>query len=548
MITVENLTVRFGEEPLFENVNLKFLNGNCYGLIGANGAGKSTFLKVLSKELEATSGEVHIKKGARIAVLKQNHFEFDEFTPIDTVIMGHKKLWNIMKEKDELYSKEDFTDEDGIKIGELEAEFAQLDGWQAESDAASLLNDLGINQELHYVKMKELDGSEKVRVLLAQALFGTPDILLLDEPTNHLDLNTIEWLEEFLINFPNLVITVSHDRAFLDKICTHIADIDFHNIQLYTGNYSFWVQASALILKQKEERNKKLEEKREEFKKFIARFSANASKAHQATSRKNMLEKLELEDIKPSTRKYPSINFKYSTIPGRDILSVKGLKKSLNGELLIKALSFEVSQGDKIAFISKNRFAPTSLFEILMGNETPDEGEVKWGVKSTYSYCPKDNSKYFENDFDLIKWLGQYSKEQHISYLRGYLGRMLFSGENADKQAKVLSGGEKVRMMFAKTMIEESNVLIFDEPTNHLDLEAITSLNNALIDFTGTVLFTSQDYQFINTVANRIIEITPNGYLNYQMRYEDYLNHPEIKKRREELYNPPVSKAKGKNR
>ncbi len=537
MITTENLTIRFGTEALFENVNIKFSNGNCYGLIGANGAGKSTFLKILSGDIEPTSGEVHIKKGQRIAVLKQNHFEFDEFSVLDTVIMGHKQLWNIMKEKDALYSKADFTDEDGIKVGELEAQFAELDGWQAESNAASLLNDLGIKQELHYSLMKDLSGSEKVRVLLAQALFGTPDILLLDEPTNHLDINTIRWLEEFLINFPNLVITVSHDRAFLDKICTHIADIDFKNIQLYTGNYSFWVQASALILKQKEERNKKIEEKKEEFKKFIARFSANASKASQATSRKNMLEKLTLEDIKPSTRKYPSISFKFSTIPGKDVLTVKNLKKSLNDEVLIKSLSFEMTQGDKIAFISKNQMAISVLFDILTGKIQPDDGTVNWGVKSTYSYCPKDNTCYFENDLDTIKWLSQYSKEQHISYLRGYLGRMLFSGENADKQVKVLSGGEKVRLMFAKTMIEESNVLIFDEPTNHLDLEAITSLNNALIDFTGSILFASQDYQFINTTANRIIEITPNGYLNYQMTYEEYLNHPEVNKRRNELYN-----------
>ena len=543
MITTENLTIRFGTEALFENVNIKFSNGNCYGLIGANGAGKSTFLKILSGEIEPTSGFVHIKKGQRIAVLKQNHFEFDEFSVIDTVIMGHKQLWNIMKEKDALYSKADFTDEDGIKAGELEAQFAELDGWQAESSAASLLNDLGIKQDLHYSLMKDLSGSEKVRVLLAQALFGTPDILLLDEPTNHLDINTIRWLEEFLINFPNLVITVSHDRAFLDKICTHIADIDFKNIQLYTGNYSFWVQASALILKQKEERNKKIEEKKEEFRKFIARFSANASKASQATSRKNMLEKLTLEDIKPSTRKYPSISFKYSSIPGKDVLTVKNLKKSLNDEVLIKSLSFEMTQGDKIAFISKNQMAISVLFDILTKKIEPDDGIVNWGVKSTYSYCPKDNSSYFENDLDTIKWLAQYSKEQHISYLRGYLGRMLFSGENADKQVKVLSGGEKVRLMFAKTMIEESNVLIFDEPTNHLDLEAITSLNNALIDYTGSILFTSQDYQFINTTANRIIEITPNGYLNYQMKYEEYLSHPEVNKRRNELYNmKPIKK------
>lgn len=536
MITTENLTVRFGTEPLFENVNIKFSQGNCYGLIGANGAGKSTFLKVLSGELEPTSGYVHIKKGQRIAVLKQNHFEFDEFTVIDTVIMGHKHLYDVMKEKDALYMKPDFNDEDGLRVADLETEFAEMGGWQAESDAASLLNDLGISQDLHYSQMKDLTGNEKVRVLLAQALFGTPDILLLDEPTNHLDLATITWLEDFLIDFPNTVIVVSHDRKFLDRICTHIADIDFRNIQLYTGNYSFWTQASALIMKQKEERNKKIEEKAEEFRRFIARFSANASKAKQATSRKNMLEKLTLEDIKPSTRKYPSIYFKYSKLPGKDVLNVHSLKKTLNNELLIKALSFDVRQGEKIAFISDNQNATTALFEILEGKMQPDEGTVTWGVTATHSYCPKDNNEYFESDKDLIQWLGQYSQDQHISFLRGYLGRMLFSGEDAEKSVKVLSGGEKVRCMFAKTMIEEANVLLFDEPTNHLDLEAITSLNNALIDYTGTILFTSQDYQFINTVADRIIEITPNGYLNYQMKYEDYLANPEIQKKRKQLY------------
>ncbi len=544
MITTENLTVRFGTEALFENVNIKFAEGNCYGLIGANGAGKSTLLKVLSGELEPTSGEVHIKKGQRIAVLKQNHFEFDEFTPIDTVIMGHKHLYEVMKEKDALYAKPDFNDEDGIRVAELETEFAEMDGWQAESDAASLLNDLGISQDLHYSLMKDLSGSEKVRVLLAQALFGTPDILLLDEPTNHLDLNTITWLEDFLIDFPNTVIVVSHDRKFLDRVCTYIADIDFRNIQLYTGNYSFWTQASALIRKQKEERNKKIEEKAEEFRRFIARFSANASKAKQATSRKNMLEKLTLEDIKPSTRKYPSINFKYSKMPGKDVLSVKGLKKTLNDELLIKALSFDVVQGEKIAFISKNQLAISALFDILEGKLEPDDGSFTWGVTATHSYCPKDNNEFFVEDKNLIQWLAQYSQEQHISFLRGYLGRMLFSGEDAEKSVTVLSGGEKVRCMFAKTMIEESNVLIFDEPTNHLDLEAITSLNNALIDYTGTVLFTSQDYQFINTVADRIIEITPNGYLNYQTKYEDYLSNPEIQKKREQLYNMQVKAKK----
>lgn len=546
MITTERLTIKFGTEPLFEDVNIKFSQGNCYGLIGANGAGKSTFLKILSGDIEPTSGYVHIKKGKRIAVLKQNHFEFDEYTVMDTVIMGHKHLYDVMKEKDALYQKPDFNEEDGIKVAELETEFAEMDGWQAESDAASLLNDLGIPQELHYSLMKDLTGNEKVRVLLAQALFATPDILLLDEPTNHLDINTINWLEEFLINFPNTVIVVSHDRKFLDRVCTHIADIDFRNIQLYTGNYSFWTQASALIMKQKEERNKKIEEKAEEFRKFIARFSANASKAKQATSRKNMLEKLTLEDIKPSTRKYPSIYFKYSKMPGKDVLSVKSLKKTLNDELLIKSLSFDIMQGEKVAFISKNQNAITALFEILAGNMPCDDGEVKWGVTATRSYCPKDNNAYFDTDMDLIKWLGQYSQEQHINFLRGYLGRMLFSGEDAEKSVRVLSGGEKVRCMFAKTMIEEANVLMFDEPTNHLDLEAITSLNNALIDYTGTVLFSSQDYQFINTVANRIIEITPYGYLNYQMKYEDYIVNENVNKRREELFNMANKTAKKK--
>ena len=537
MITTENVTVKFGSEPLFENVNIKFSSGNCYGLIGANGAGKSTFLKVLSGELEPTSGEVHVKKGQRIAVLKQNHFEFDEYTVLDTVIMGHKHLYDVMKEREALYAKEDFNDEDGLRVADLETEFAELDGWQAEANASSLLSDLGIPDELHYSLMKDLSGSEKVRVLLAQALFGTPDILLMDEPTNHLDLKTITWLEDFLIDFPNLVIVVSHDRKFLDRVCTHIADIDFRNITLYTGNYAFWTQASALIMKQKEERNKKIEEKAEEFRKFIARFSANASKAKQATSRKNMLEKLTLEDIKPSTRKYPSINFKYSKVPGKDVLHIQGLNKSLNDELLIKNFSLDVVQGEKIAFIAKNPIIITTLFKMLAGELEPDSGEINWGVTATRSYYPKENGHLFESNMDLIKWLGQFSQEQHISYLRGYLGRMLFSGEDAEKSVNVLSGGEKVRCMLAKMMIAESNVLIFDEPTNHLDLEAITSLNNALIDYTGTVLFTSQDYQFIQTVADRIVEISPYGYINFQMKYEDYLNSPDIQKRRDLLYN-----------
>lgn len=544
MITTTNLTVRFGTEPLFENVNIKFSAGNCYGLIGANGSGKSTLLKILSGELEPTSGEVHIQKNQRIAVLKQNHFEFDEYSVINTVIMGHKQLYDIMQEKDALYMKPDFNEEDGMKVAELESQFAELDGWQAESSAASLLIELGIPNELHYEKMSELSGSEKVRVLLAQALFGNPDILLLDEPTNHLDIKTIGWLEEFLINFQNTVIVVSHDRKFLDNVCTHIADIDFRNIRIYTGNYSFWQQATQLIKKQREEQNKKIEEKMEELKAFIARFSANASKASQATSRKNMLSKLSLEEIIPSSRQYPRIRFNYVKIPGRDVLTVKDLKKSHEGETLIRTLSFDVTQGEKIAFLAKDPMILTTLFNMLAGLDTPDAGEIRWGVTATQSYFPKDNTKFFDTDKSLIEWLAQYSPDQHASYLRGYLGRMLFSGEEAEKSARVLSGGEKVRCMFAKMMVAESNVLIMDEPTNHLDLESITALNNALIDFSGTVLFTSQDYQFINTVADRIIEVSPNGYVNFKMKYEDYIKDENVQKRRDLMYNPRMVKDK----
>ena len=544
MITTTNLTVRFGTEPLFENVNIKFSAGNCYGLIGANGSGKSTLLKILSGGLEPTSGEVHIQKNQRIAVLKQNHFEFDEYSVINTVIMGHKQLYDIMQEKDALYMKPDFNEEDGMKVAELESQFAELDGWQAESSAASLLSELGIPNELHYEKMSELSGSEKVRVLLAQALFGNPDILLLDEPTNHLDIKTIGWLEEFLINFQNTVIVVSHDRKFLDNVCTHIADIDFRNIRIYTGNYSFWQQATQLIKKQREEQNKKIEEKMEELKAFIARFSANASKASQATSRKNMLSKLSLEEIIPSSRQYPRIRFNYVKIPGRDVLTVKDLKKSHEGETLIRTLSFDVTQGEKIAFLAKDPMILTTLFNMLAGLDTPDAGEIRWGVTATQSYFPKDNTKFFDTDKSLIEWLAQYSPDQHASFLRGYLGRMLFSGEEAEKSARVLSGGEKVRCMFAKMMVAESNVLIMDEPTNHLDLESITALNNALIDFSGTVLFTSQDYQFINTVADRIIEVSPNGYVNFKMKYEDYIKDENVQKRRELMYNPRTVKDK----
>ena len=493
MITTDKLTVRFGSQTLFENVSIKFTPGNCYGIIGANGAGKSTLLKVIAGDIEPTSGEVHITKGQRIAVLRQDHFAFDDYKVIDTVIMGHKKLYDIMQERDALYAKPDFNDEDGIKVAHLEEQFAELDGWQAEAMAASLLSDLGIPDELHYEQMSELAGSEKVRVLLAQALFGNPDILLLDEPTNHLDLNTISWLEEFLINFQNLVIVVSHDRKFLDNVCTHMADIDYKNIQLYTGNYTFWSQASQLIKKQKEEQNKKTEEKMEELKAFIARFSANASKAKQATSRKNMLDKLSLEEIKPSSRQYPRIRFTYNKIPGKDVLHVKNLYKSVDGELLIKNLSFEINQGEKVAFIARDPFI-------------------------------------------IMQWLAQYSPDQHVNFLRGYLGRMLFSGDDADKKVNVLSGGEKVRCLFAKMMIAEANVMIFDEPTNHLDLEAITALNNAMIDFPGTILFTSQDYQLIQTVADRIIEISPKGYINMRNKYDEYLKNPVVIKKRQEIY------------
>lgn len=536
MITTEKLTVRFGSQTLFENVSVKFSPGNCYGIIGANGAGKSTLLRVLSGELEPTSGEVHIGKNQRIAVLKQNHFEFDAFSVIDTVIMGHKRLYDIMKEKDALYMKPDFNDEDGMKVAQLETEFADLDGWQAESMAASLLSDLGIESEKHYNLMSELSGSEKVRVLLAQALFGNPDILLLDEPTNHLDINTISWLEEFLIEFPNTVIVVSHDRRFLDKVCTHIADIDYCNIQLYTGNYSFWSQASQLIQKQKEEQNKKTEEKMEELKAFIARFSANASKAKQATSRKNMLDKLTLEDIKPSSRQYPRIRFTYQKMPGRDMLHIKDLNKSIDGQVLIKNFSLEVQKGDKIAFISRDPLIITTLFQILNGEIEPDSGSFEWGVTSTMSYFPKDNTKFFDTKINLIDWLRQYSAEQNISYIRGFLGRMLFTGEESEKSANVLSGGEKVRCMLAKMMVAESNVLIFDEPTNHLDLESITALNNSLIDYNGTILFTSQDHEFIQTVADRIVEISPNGWINAYDKYDDYLVNPQYDKKKAMMY------------
>ncbi len=546
MISTNKLTVRFGTEPLFENVSVKFSEGNCYGVIGANGAGKSTLLRVLSGELEPTSGEVNVTKGQRIAVLKQNHFEFDEFRVIDTVIMGYKKLYDIMQEREALYAKPDFDEADGMRVAELETAFAEMDGWQAESMAATLLSDLGIEDEKHYLLMNELSGSEKVRVLLAQALFGNPDILLLDEPTNHLDVMTIAWLEEFLINFPNTVIVVSHDRKFLDSVCTHIADIDYHDIRLYAGNYTFWSQASQLIQKQKAELNRKTEEKMEELKAFIARFSANASKAKQATSRKNMLDKLSLEEIKPSSRQYPRIRFNFVKIPGKDMLQVENLCKSADGEVLFKNFNLEVQTGEKIAFLSKNPLTITTLFQILAGEIEPDGGTYRWGVTSTQSYFPKDNNRFFETDMNLIEWLRQFSPDQNINFIRGYLGRMLFSGEDSEKSANVLSGGERVRCMLARMMVSDSNVLIFDEPTNHLDLESITALNNSLIDFQGTILFTSQDHQFIQTVADRIVEIAPGGYVNAQCRYDDYLVNPNIQKRRELIYSPKNQKVGAK--
>ena len=529
---------------MFENVTLKFSPGNCYGLIGANGSGKSTFLKILSGDMEATSGDVSIPKGFRIAVLKQNHFEFDECRVIDTVIMGHKKLYAIIQEKDALYSKSDFNDEDGLRVADLETEFADLNGWEAESQAASLLIELGIPNNLHYSLMSELPGSEKVRVLLAQALFGNPDILLLDEPTNHLDMETVAWLEEFLINFENTVIVVSHDRKFLNNVCTHMADIDYQNIQIYTGNYSFWTEASQLIQRQKQDLNRKTEEKMEELKAFIARFSANASKAKQATSRKNMLDKLSLEDIKPSSRQYPRIRFNFVKMPGKDMLRIENLNKSNAEGVLIKNLSLDISRGEKVGFISKNPLILTTLFEILNEEMTADSGSVQWGVTSTHSYFPKDNNKFFDTKVSLIDWLRPYSSDQSINYLRGILGRMLFSGEESEKSANVISGGEKVRCMLGKMMMEESNVLIFDEPTNHLDLESITALNNALIDFPGTILFTSQDYQFMQTVADRIVEIGPNGYLSAYSKYDEYLANPNFKKQREKLYQAQVPASK----
>ncbi|MED4729923.1 ATP-binding cassette domain-containing protein [Aneurinibacillus migulanus] len=537
MISTTGLTLRFGSRALFSDVNIKFTPGNCYGLIGANGAGKSTFLKILSGEIEPTNGQVNITPGERLAVLKQNHFEFDEFEVLKTVIMGHRRLYEIMEEKDALYAKPDFSEADGIKASELEGEFAELNGWQAEAEAGEMLIGLGIPTDLHDKKMSDLDGSQKVRVLLAQALFGNPDILLLDEPTNHLDLESIAWLENFLYNYENTVIVVSHDRHFLNKVCTHIADIDFGKVQLYVGNYDFWYESSQLALKLAKDANKKKEEKIKELEAFIRRFSSNASKAKQATSRKKQLDKISLEDIRPSSRRYPYINFKPEREAGKDILTVKDVSKTVDGELVLNNINFTVNKGDKIALVGTNELAKTTLMQIIMGELDADAGEYSWGVTTTQAYFPKDNASYFEGcDLSLVDWLRQYSHDQDETFVRGFLGRMLFSGEEALKKASVLSGGEKVRCMLSRMMLTGSNVLLFDEPTNHLDLESITALNNGLIEFSGTLLFTSHDHQFVQTVANRIIEITPQGLIDKQVQYDEYLANEDIKQLREKMY------------
>lgn len=537
MISANGVSLRYGGRALFENVNIKFTPGNCYGLIGANGAGKSTFLKILSGEIEPSKGDVTITPGERLAVLKQDHFEFDEYEVLRTVMMGHKRLIEIMDEKEELYAKSDFTEEEGIRLSELEAEFAELNGWEADSEAATLLNGLNIGEEYHYKKMKDLDSNLKVRVLLAQALFGNPDILLMDEPTNHLDVASITWLENFLANFENTVIVVSHDRHFLNQVCTQIADTDFGKIQLYAGNYDFWYQSSQLALQQAKDINKKTEAKMKELQEFIQRFSANASKSKQATSRKKLLDKLTLEDIKPSSRKYPFVDFKPDREAGNDLLMINGISKEIEGEQLLKDVDIIVNKGDKIAFVGTYGKAKTALFQILMGEMEPDSGDYKWGITTTQSYFPSDNSEFFEGvDLSLVDWLRQFSKDQTETFLRGWLGRMLFSGEEALKKASVLSGGEKVRCMLSKMMLSGANVLILDEPTNHLDLESITALNNGLINYKGTILFTSHDHEFVQTIANRIIEITPKGIIDRQMTYDEYLENEDIIALRKEMW------------
>ena len=533
MISANNITLRVGKKALFEDVNIKFTEGNCYGLIGANGAGKSTFLKILSGQLEPTNGDVVITPGQRLSFLQQDHFKYDAYTVLDTVIMGNKRLYEIMKEKDAIYAKADFTDEDGIRASELEGEFAEMNGWEAESDAATLLNGLGIETDLHYSQMADLTGSQKVKVLLAQALFGNPDILLLDEPTNHLDLPAIEWLEEFLINFDNTVIVVSHDRHFLNKVCTHTADIDYGKIQLYAGNYDFWFESSQLLIKQMKEANKKKEEKIKELQEFISRFSANASKSKQATSRKRALEKIQLDDMRPSSRKYPYIDFRPNREIGNEVLMVENLSKTIDGVKVLDNISFTLGHDDKVAFVGANEQAITTLFKILVGEMEPDEGNYKWGVTTSQAYFPKDNTAEFDNDLTITDWLTQYSEIKDATYVRGFLGRMLFPGEDGIKRVRVLSGGEKVRCLLSKMTISGANILILDEPTNHLDMESITALNNGLIKFPGVILFTSHDHQFVQTTANRIMEILPNGTMIDKITtYDEYLASDEMAKKR----------------
>ena len=533
MISANNITLRVGKKALFEDVNIKFTEGNCYGLIGANGAGKSTFLKILSGQLEPTKGDIVITPGQRLSFLQQDHFKYDAYTVLDTVIMGNLRLYEIMKEKEAIYAKEDFTDEDGIRASELEGEFAEMNGWEAESDAATLLNGLGIDTEFHYAQMADLTGSMKVKVLLAQALFGNPDILLLDEPTNHLDLPAIEWLEEFLINFDNTVIVVSHDRYFLNKVCTQTADIDYGKIQLYAGNYDFWYESSQLLIKQMKEANKKKEEKIKELQEFISRNSANASKSKQATSRKRALEKIQLDDMRPSSRKYPYIDFRPNREIGNEVLMVENLSKTIDGVKVLDNISFTLGREDKVAFVGANEQAITTFFKIITGEMEPDEGNYKWGITTTQAYFPKDNTQEFDNDLTITDWLTQYSEIKDATYVRGFLGRMLFPGEDGVKRVRVLSGGEKVRCLLSKMMISGANILILDEPTNHLDMESITALNNGLIKFPGVILFTSHDHQFVQTTANRIMEILPNGTMIDKITtYDEYLASDEMAKKR----------------
>ncbi len=538
MIAAQNVTLSYSGKPLFKNVNIKFTAGNCYGIIGANGAGKSTFLRLLSGELEPTAGEIAITPGERMAVLKQNHFEFDEFEVLQTVIMGHKRLYDIMTEKEALYQKEDFTEADGVRASELEGEFADLDGWNAESDAEMLLTGLGLSLDLEHRRMAELDGSQKVKVLLAQALFGNPDILLLDEPTNHLDIQSVRWLENFLLDFPNTVIVVSHDRHFLNKVCTHICDIDYSKIQMYVGNYDFWYEYTQMAARQAKDQNKKTEQKIKELQAFIARFSANASKHKQATSRKKLLDNLTMENFEPSSRRYPFVQFKPDRDIGNDLLTLKDLSKTVNGRKVLNKISFTLTPGDKVAFVGTDELAKTTLFQILMGEIEPDEGSFKWGVTTSQAYFPKDSSAFFEGcDLTLIDWLRQFSEEQYEADIRGWLGRMLFSGEDALKPARVLSGGERVRCMLSKMMLSGANVLILDEPTNHLDLESITALNEGMTSFTGSMLFTTQDHECVQTVANRIMEILPGGLIDRRDSYDEYIENPDIPALRERLMN-----------